>query len=497
MALPDNATIVAAVWAKGTNDFQQRITEPTQGDISQTVRDLFNPENLQWLNEFQVNLINLIGNIVLDDWNWEHPFQFLKRNDLLEVGDKIEEIQLDLIESSSYNMRDSNIFKRNPGEVYSAFHTINRREKYLITINYNELRAAFNSTNGLSNFLTSKLNLPYKSDQYDEYRIILGLLEQAYQNNGMRRIKVHFEDPTRPTKEEILNLSTVIRTVTLEMTVVPNTRYNRRGIPIVSQLDDLLILITPGIKSRLETTVMADAFHVEFVELKSRIIVVDEIPIPGAYVVIMDRKYLIMGDYVNRAESFYNPANMELNSWLHRWGIYSTSAFQQVAVLGEDDDTVIPVVTVTLDSISARVEDEDGETTTYNYEKAEDYKLVVTGNGDIATTGKPETAEDFIVPSAYVADVVLEGEGVVQSNFRTGVGRNGALHIQDGLPAGTKIKINVSSAYVDPSTPGTTPEKTASVTLTVAGNTPSTARVAENATTPAKKATAKADSPQA
>ena len=49
----DNYTILHDIWLKGTNDYQQRIPEPTQTNIDSTMGALFDPMNL---NYFMLNL---------------------------------------------------------------------------------------------------------------------------------------------------------------------------------------------------------------------------------------------------------------------------------------------------------------------------------------------------------------------------------------------------------------------------------------------------------
>ena len=47
----DNATILAKVWLNGTNDFQQRIPDPTQHGVDATMQALFDPMNRQYYNQ--------------------------------------------------------------------------------------------------------------------------------------------------------------------------------------------------------------------------------------------------------------------------------------------------------------------------------------------------------------------------------------------------------------------------------------------------------------
>ena len=47
----DNSTILAKCWLRNSNDFQQRIPDPTQGSIAKTVQALFDPMNRNYFND--------------------------------------------------------------------------------------------------------------------------------------------------------------------------------------------------------------------------------------------------------------------------------------------------------------------------------------------------------------------------------------------------------------------------------------------------------------
>ena len=48
----NNYTIMRDIWLKGNNDFQLRIPEPTQSNITKTVAALFDPMNQNYFNQF-------------------------------------------------------------------------------------------------------------------------------------------------------------------------------------------------------------------------------------------------------------------------------------------------------------------------------------------------------------------------------------------------------------------------------------------------------------
>ena len=75
----NNSVLAQAVYLNAGNDFQQRITDPTVGGISATMRDLFAPMNRKFLNEFVDILINKVAFTVVRGKRWENPLAVFEK----------------------------------------------------------------------------------------------------------------------------------------------------------------------------------------------------------------------------------------------------------------------------------------------------------------------------------------------------------------------------------------------------------------------------------
>ena len=69
----DNHTILHDIWLNGTNDYQQRIPEPTQSNISATMQALFDPMNKNYYNQFMDALIMRIGDTFVHQQSFKNP----------------------------------------------------------------------------------------------------------------------------------------------------------------------------------------------------------------------------------------------------------------------------------------------------------------------------------------------------------------------------------------------------------------------------------------
>lgn len=466
----DNATILDAIWVEGSNDYQQRIPLASKAGVSQVQDALFSPMNRQLWNEFETGLINRIGSVIAADFNWENPLAIFKREELLPMGSTIEEYAFDLIEASGYDVRDSNLFKVNPGKVYSAFHTVNRKDRYDISVNQAEVAQAFVSSTGLNDFITRKLAIPGKSDAYDEYRVMIQLIAEAFSRNRIYNEQSVIADLNAPTETELKRLSQKIREHAKLLTLVPTKRYNSQRVPMVSNKEDLVLFTTPKISSNLDVNVLADSFNIDRADFANRVVEIDEFPIAGVHAMLVDKNWFVYGDFLREVSSFWNAQNLVYNYYLHHWGVYSVSPFEQAVIFSNENSTTYGTVEVDLTGITASLVDSEGNPVTTWTKGDELPQLIVTGAGNI--TGDDEG--NFILPSEYTKTITISAgtdpgdPEAPEKNSRTYVDRVGQVHFQANLKATNVVEIVVESAYIDPSGDGSisnTYTDTVSVTI--------------------------------
>lgn len=456
----NNATILNQVRANlvGSNDYQQRVPEATQANLTEVVENIFS-HKANW-NTFIPGMLNLIGNVISQDREWFNPLRIFKRNDLLVQGDTLVEYGIHYVEAQGYDVRDNDLFKLAPPKVQEAFYSIDREDKYTITISVNELRKAFLTPNGVQEFLERRLAIVGRSDQYDEYRIMLNVIAEVYNDGGLYNINVEFADPTNPTDVEVKNLVRKIRATAARWEAAPSTIFNRAGIPTTTPMDRLVLIISPEVRAAMDVDVLAVSFNMDRTNFLGRVIVVDELPY-GIHALLCDEGWFIAGDYVYEVDSFYNPSNLTINSYLHHWGIYNSSPFVNAAVFTNASTVVTPSIVVTLASIAVTAEKDGVPVTEFNY--GDKLQLVTTATGTV----NPDNP-NVKVPAAATYEVNIDGD--IPLNNRTYVDDNGVLYVQKGLEAGTKITVKATSTYVNPSGDGASPSPvpTATVVLTVA-----------------------------
>ena len=322
--MENNSTILANIWLNGTNDFQQRIPEPTQNNIASTVEALLNPMNNQYFNQFIDALIMRIGETYVHKQVFDNPLGVFKKS-TMSYGATLQEIAVKWIKAHAYRDDAEDCFKNYRPDVGVWYHSQNRRDKYPITINRDELRSAFTNEYGLNELVSSLMRAPINADNYDEYRIMMELIAFYEQNFGFYKVQV-----SRPTSEE--TSKAFLKSVReMAMTLpFPSARYNAGiipDIPVFAKQNELVLFTTPAVAASVDVDTLASVFNLDKAEVKFRQIIVDEFPIPNAVALLTTEDFFVCKDTEYGNASIYNPSTLGVTYFLHHWGIYSVSPF--------------------------------------------------------------------------------------------------------------------------------------------------------------------------
>lgn len=466
-----NSTILAAAWQLGSTDFMQRIPSPSQHGVARTVSALFQPANRQYLNEFLNILINRIAYTYVHNKTFENPFSIFKRQQL-EYGTTVAEAALKFIRAHSY--RDDwgdrvddveNLLKVHRPDGSVAYHTVNREDTYPISINTMELRGAFNNEYGLNNLISAIMQLPYNSDNYDEYRIFLELISFYEQQHGFFKHQLSAAPTDEATGKEFLR---AVREYAGKLRF-PSSLYNAQSvtdIPVwvnADEQDELVLITTPDVQATLDVDTLASVFNVDLAEIKYRTLIVDSIPVDGAVALLTTSDFFVCADYAYETASFFNPSTLTENYYLHHLGMYSVSPFVPAILLGTFEGTSIPTVTNTLQRIAVAADPAQ-------VAKGGTSQLTVTLTGTLtASPVGSDTGELAVAPDSVVWSMTgTAGAGdkavAVELAFDTYIDRFGMLHVSETETADT-IKVTAVSTYVNPD--GETPALAATVDIKV------------------------------
>ena len=452
----NNYTILNDIWMKGTNDFQQRVPQPTQQNISQVIDALLEPMNQMYYNQFMDALVMRIGTTYVHQQAFKNPLREFKKGQML-YGSTIQEIVPKWIRAHSYIDDAEDVFKMARPDMAHWYHSQNRRDRYDITVNDTELRTAFTEDTGLNKLVSAIMRVPINADEYDEYRIMMQLIAIYEQKWGFYKHALSAAPTNESTGKEFLQ---ALRTYA-GLLRFPSTTYNNGAltdVPIFVNPDELILLVTPQTQAAIDVQTLSGIFQLDKAEVKYRTILVDQFPLPNndCVALLTTRDFFMCCDTVYRNTSEYNPKTLGTNYFLHHWGVYSVSPFVPAIMFtagGSTTSTTVIEQEVTGMTISANSE----------YVAAGDTLAL-----RVALTGSLSTNVPYmtVAPNAATYEVVVNRPDVGAINSpRTYVDEYGILHVDKKLIQYDVITVRATSTYVNPS--GETTEYTATGTYTV------------------------------
>lgn len=466
-----NSTILDSIWLSGTNDYQQRIPNSTQGDIAQTVKALFDPMNGFLYNQFVDSLIMRIGNTKIHSNSWDNPLGNLK-GDMLNYGNTIQEYAPNWIKAHSYaDTRidqdsdvyhyDSDYFASDLLNIYEPdgeawYHSINRVVKYPISINDEEISRAFTDDYGLNKFINSTLQVPVNSDNYDEYRTMLQLTAEYYNRWG-GYVDVLANDPE--TESGAKELLTKIRSYTGYLQF-PTSRYNASVVktPVFVKPEDLVVLINPAYEAYLDTQILSATFHVELADINVRRVIVDEFPIPNVVAMLVSKEWFVVHDKVYRTTSFYNPAELTTTYWLHHWQVCSCSPYMPCIyfMYGSGAATNIRTATLTVSGLSLSDIEGNSSDLSWSLGDGTEFNIVAMLTGSVSDD---DNSVVQVKPDSVTFDISLLNDDnsdgktyIVNSETKSFTDTAVyTVHLSDSVEAGDTLTINATSTYINPS----------------------------------------------
>lgn len=458
----NNNTIMAKAWLAGTNDFQQRIPDPTQAGISATMSALFQPMNGQYFNQFMDILVNRIAYTYVRGQSYKNPLAVFKGNKI-NYGSTIQEIAPKWIKAHSYEDDAETLLKLHRPESEVWYHSQNRRDQYPISVNVDELRTAFTDEYGLNNLVAQLMNTPNNADEYDEFNIMKNLIAEYETRWGF--YKYHLDDYPADDASGKAFL-TALQTLGGKLQF-PSSVYSGTDIPVFAQPSELVLLVTPEAQASLNVNTLAALFNVDLAKVSYRTVLIDEFPIPDAVALLTTEDFFVCHDTLYNTTSFWNPQTLNTTYWLNHWGVYSVSPFVPAILFTTAAGTVTPTIKQAVTGLTVTAEPG-------TVELGDSVSIVTKLKG---TIDPADSDTDVLVrPDACIYNVsaetpagdnpAVEPAKPVQLNARTRVDNYGVLHVQKtGLKPGDVITVTATSTYVNPS--GATVPYTGTATVTI------------------------------
>ena len=270
-------------------------------------------------------------------------------------------------------------FKRTLPDVKSAFHTMNWRVMYPVTIEDEDLRQAFLSIDGVQNLIAKIVDSVYTAAEYDEFLLFKYMLIKAISHGKMY--------PTAIGTATAYTDAAVEFRATSNLMPFMSSDYNEAGVLTNTPRDRQVIFMDAKYNAQFDVNVLASAFNMDKADFMGRLFLIDnwtkfdnnrfevirensdgieEVTadelalLEDVKAVILDEEWFQVYDNNNKFTEKYVASGLRWNYFYHTWKTVSNSPFANAICFVTSDATIALPATITV-NIAAK--DESAEAT--------------------------------------------------------------------------------------------------------------------------------------
>lgn len=317
-------------------------------------------------NEFVNALVNRIGLVRAESAVFNNPYAVLKKGKL-EFGETIEQIFVDIAKVIDYKAEKGaqREFKRTIPSVRSAFHVVNWKVLYPVTIQDDELKLAFLSIDGVTDLIARIVNSIYVGAEYDEFLLFKYLIIKGVVNNDI------LHEPL--TNPDMTDYAEAFRGTSNLLPFMSN-EYNAVGVKTTTPKEKQIIFMDAKFNAKFDVEVLARAFNMDKADFMGRLFLIDNFTsfdnerweeirenstgleevteaeleaMSAVKAIIMDEDWFQIYDDLVKMTEKYVSSGLYWNYFYHTWKVISWSPFANAIAFfesieeegGGDEDT--------------------------------------------------------------------------------------------------------------------------------------------------------------
>ena len=435
-----NSTILERAWLSGSNDFQQRIPNPSINAYADVVANLFAPMNNDLFNEFS-GLLNGLNATYVDIRRFENPLRSLKKP-AAAWGNSERHVAVKFLQAHAGKWDDETLLKVEKPEFVEWFYSVAEPRRYEFSWSRQEMVRAFAQDGyGYEDLLSATITQMLSSADYDEMNIMIQMFAEADRRMGLYRYNISAAPTTEATGKELL---TGIRAVAGRMQF-PTTLYNHIDVPVHESRETLILWVTPEVQANLDVNTLSSVFNLDLANIQYRIITIPEFPIPNVYAALTSEDFIYYRDFMTGLEPpFYNPGNRTMKYYYWANAMIGVNPAANCVLFSTDANTAIPTVTMAPSSFAFSP---DSATVYPGDEIQLRYGLAgtVTNDAEGVIGVEPDSATFTIA----AVDSLSAAKPLKATTY---VDNYGVLHIQKtGLATGDVITVTAVATYINPS----------------------------------------------
>lgn len=220
-------------------------------------------------NQFINALINRIALVRIKSALFNNAYKELKKG-YLEYGETVEEVFVEMCKAREFSVEKAagRELKRTLPKVRSAFHAMNWRAQYPVTIQYQDLRMAFRSAEGMQDLVAKIFQSLETGAEYDEFLLFKYLLIKGVNKGAITRVVY---DDTSDIKAN----AKMFRGVSNKL-LFPTTEFNLEGVHNSTPREDQYIFMDALFNAEYDVEVLASAFNMDKATFMGNLKLIDD-----------------------------------------------------------------------------------------------------------------------------------------------------------------------------------------------------------------------------
>lgn len=206
-------------------------------------------------NQFVSTLVNRIILTLAKSSTFNNPYRELKKG-YPQFGATIEESFVEMAKAREFNVEKApqRELARTLPDVKTAFHSINWRVQYPVTIHYEDLKRAFLSPEGLNDMVNRIVESLNRGNEYDEFLLFKYLMIKGVNREAIKKIQLP-GDTAADAVTTFKSYSNLFRFV--------KTDFNVAGVHTNTPVEDQYIFLDTGMDASYDVNVLASAFNMD------------------------------------------------------------------------------------------------------------------------------------------------------------------------------------------------------------------------------------------
>lgn len=385
-------------------------------------------------NEFLNVLVNRIALVLVKSKSYENPWRRFKKG-TLEYGEIIEEVFVELIKPFQFDaaVAEQQWMRRENPDVRSAFHIMNYRKFYKVTIEEYKLRRAFLSSDGVISLINDIIKQILTSMEYDEFLVMKYMVARAILDG-----KMYVESIPAVSAANMHTIVETIKRMSNDWEFM-NTKYNIAGVHNHTDKSQQTMIVNTAFDASMDVNVLASAFNMDKVQFVGKRVLVDSFgnldldrlgelfedddaydepttaqltALDAIPAILIDDDWFMIYDNLIQMRSIDNGEGLYWQYWYHTWKTFSTSPFAQ-AVVFVPATPAITSVTVTPSTatvaagdvvqLSATVVATNFAPTSVNWSTTSE-EATVDQRGQVTIAEDATLAEDIVITATSTFD---------------------------------------------------------------------------------------------